>query len=237
MKLLLLGVAAMLGLADGAIGSVICSPGTLASYEGLGPDGCTIGSTTFSGFNAPSGISLSSAIPLSNISVTPQGGTANPSLVFSFSVTALNGQILESLINYSVSGALFTSTTITAGGTTTAGNGAVTDIQNYCLGGSFDSTGVFNCSSGKAGDLVVLGFGNDSAMFTGVASVNVTNDITFDSGGAGSGNSAAGGVFTAAFTSTTAVPEPRGLGLLAGLLVGGVYMRRIFFRSQRRHIQ
>jgi hypothetical protein len=51
-------------------------------------------------------------------------------------------------------------------------------------------------------------------------SVSVADDITFDSGGPGAGNRAAGGVFTDAFTSAQAgVPEPRTLALMiAGVL-------------------
>lgn len=233
MKLLLFGVAALLGFAEGAIGSVMCTPGTLASYEGLGSAGCTIGSTTLSGFNTPSGISLSTPISPSSIFITPQGDTGNPSLTFDISATAVNGQILEALINYSISGELFTSASIAASGTSTTGNGAVTDVQNYCLGGSFDSTGVLNCGSGSTGDLVVLGDGNDSAAFKGAAFIAVTNDITLDSGGAGTGNSAAGGVFT----STVVVAEPRDLGLLAALLLGVAFLRRNHFTSKRRDIQ
>lgn len=215
----------MLCIAPLASAAPICVMGTLASYEALGGGGCTIGTNIISGFNTPSGITGATAIAPGTIEITPSGGTSSPTLTFSTSATASNGAIFEALINYSIAGDEYTSDTMMLSGSSSSGNGDATDIQNYCLGGKFDSTGVSNCSSFNTGDLLVLGNGSDAATFAATASLSVTHDLTFDSGGVGVGNTASGGTVmdtytaTPATTGTTGTPEPAAYLLLAAGLI------------------
>jgi hypothetical protein len=208
MKHLAICFAAMLGIASFASASPVCSTGTLATYEALGAGGCTIGTNTVFDFNSPSGITGATPIAPADIKIIPSGGTASPTLMFETTSDATDGALLEALLDYSISGNAYTSDTITLAGTSSGGNGAVTDIQNYCLGGSFDSTGVNNCSSGNTNALLNLGDGFDPATFAPVPLLNVTDDFTLDSGGPGSDNFASGGSFTDAYTAQSAVPEP-----------------------------
>ena len=234
MKHIAICFAAIFGIAQLASAAQVCAAGTLATYEALGAGGCTIGTNTVFDFNTPSGISGATPIALGNINITPSGGTTSPTLTFTTSATASDGMLLEALIDYSISGNQYGSDSITLAGTASAGNGAVTDIQNYCLGGSFDSTGVSNCSSGNTGDLLLLGDGNSSVSFARASLLNVTDDFTLDSGGAGAGNTARGGTITDTFTT---VPEPATyLFIAAGLFLAMLpkTINKIFVREKEK---
>jgi hypothetical protein len=191
-----------------------------------------LGTSTVAGFQSLTGINLASPIAASSIGVTPSGG-ANPSLLFGLSISASNGQLLEALFTYTISGQTYNSDSASSVGTSVSGNGAVTDIQNYCLGGSFDATGVSNCSTGKAGMIVLLGDGSQANPFSPAASITVTNDLTFDSGGPGAGNLASGGKFTDSFTAAAPVPEPGSTGLITAALIAAALARRIQIRFRR----
>jgi hypothetical protein len=212
-------IIGIVGIAPLASGNSVCATGTLATYEALGPGGCTIGTNTVFDFNTPSGITGATPIAPGSIEIIPSGDTASPTLTFITSSTASDGTLLESLIDYSISGNQYTSDSIALTGSFSSGNGAVTDIQNYCVGGSFDSTGVSNCSSGNTNALLLLGDGSDSASFAQTPILNVTDDFTLDSGGFGTGNSAGGGTITDSFGAVAAVPEPDTYFLLAAALV------------------
>jgi hypothetical protein len=231
MKLAAAVCALATGVASLARGEPICVPGTLASYVALGAQGCSAGSSLLSNFEILSGINLSSPISPSAINITPIVSATDIGLTLNVSANATGGAILESLISYRISGGPFTAGSISAGGTSTTGNGAVTDIQNFCLGGSFGPSGVTGCSTGQTGSLLLLGDGSVSQSFAAATSLNVTDDITFDSGGSGTGNSAAGGVFTDRFTSAPAsVPEP---GTLTLLIAGAFSYAFIRLRNRR----
>ena len=208
------------GFASLARGEPMCVSGTLASYVALGSAGCSLGSDVLSGFETLSGINLSTPISPAAINITPLITAGNVGLMFTLSSNASGGSILEALVDYRMSGGSYTGASISASGTSASGNGAVTDIQNLCFGGLFGPDGVTGCSTGRTGTLLLLGDGSTSTAFAGAASVNVTDDITFDSGGPGSANGAAGGVFADTFaTSASSVPEPGALSLLiAGAL-------------------
>lgn len=208
---------APLGLA-----STMCTSGTLAGYEALGAAGCTIGTNTVANFNTPSGITGATPISPGSVDISVSGGSSTPTLTFTTTATATGGALLEALFDYTISGNAYTSDTITMAGTSMAGNGAATYIQNYCLGGSFDSTG-FTCATGNTNDLVVLANGNDLANFSPVSTIGVTDDFTLDSGGAGAGNNASGGTVMDAF-GTSPVPEPATFWLLSGGFLFGSYL-------------
>jgi hypothetical protein len=224
--------ALVTGFASLARGGPICVAGTLASYVALGTQGCSIGSSLLSGFETLPGSNGSLPISPVAINITPVMGAGDVGLTFNLAANAVGGSILEALISYRISGGSYTVGSISAGGTSTSGNGAVTDIQNFCRGGTFGPDGVTGCSTGQAGSLLLLGDGSVSTSFAAATSLSVTDDITFDSGGSGTGNRAAGGVFTDRFTSAPAsVPEPRTLTLL---IAGAFSCAFIRFRNRRR---
>jgi hypothetical protein len=209
-------------------GSPLCASGTLTSYEALGSGGCTIGSSTLFGFNTPPGLSSSYPIPPADIIISPTSGTNTLSLTFSLSTIAINNAVLEALINYSISGPLYALSSISASGTSSSGNGGVTDIQNFCAGGSFDLSGVRNCNTGNTGDLLILGDGNVSSSFPAVALLSLTDDFTLDSGDFGSANMAGAAAFTDQLTFAAAsVPEPQTLFLALARIFSAAVVRRL----------
>jgi hypothetical protein len=235
MKLAAAVCALVTGFASFARGEPICVSGTLASYVALGSPGCALGSNLLSSFEILSGINGSTPISSSAINITPLMNAGDVGLMFSLSSSASDGSILEALVGYRISGGSYTAASISASGTSASGNGAVTDIQNLCLAGSFGPDGVTRCSTGRTGTLLLLGDGSGSTSFAAAASVSVTDDITFDSGGSGSGNRAAGGVFMDNFTSSAGnVPEPRTLSLLIAGALSIAFIR--FTNGNRRKL-
>jgi hypothetical protein len=186
---------------------VTCMSGSLASYIALGSTGCTIGTNVLSGFQTLPGLTGSTPLSAQNITVTPVGGTTNPGITVQTNSTANPGQVFDTLIDYMISGNLYTGDSVALSNTSSSGNGAVTDIQDYCLGGTFGPNGVSGCS-GKAGNLLLLGNGSNQATFASAGKITVTHDFTLDSGVTGS---ASGGTIMDQFTaaaSPTGVPEP-----------------------------
>jgi hypothetical protein len=232
MKLAAAVCAVVTGFASLASGEPICVSGTLASYVALGAQGCSIGSNLLSGFDILSGINGSTLISPSDINVTPVMSASDIGLTLSVSSNASGGAILEALVSYRISGGSYLAGSISASGTSTSGNGVVTDVQNFCLGGSFGPDGVSGCSTGRSGNLLLVGDGAVSTSFASATSLSVTDDITFDSGGSGSGNRAAGGIFTDSFTSGLAsIPEPCTLSLL---IAGSLSLAFVRFRNGNR---
>jgi hypothetical protein len=223
------------GFASLARGEPICVSGTLASYIALGSPGCALGSNLLSNFETLSGISGSLPIASSNITVTPLLNAGNVGLLFNLSSNALGGDILEALFSYRISGGSYATASISASGTSVSGNGAVTDIQNLCLGGSFGPDGITGCSTSRTGSLLLLGDGSAPTSFAAASSLSVTDDLTFDSGGSGSSNRAAGGVFTDSVSSSaSSVPEPRTLSLLIVGALSAAFIR--FTHGNRRKL-
>lgn len=206
-----------------------CSGGSLTSYIALGMSGCTIGGNTLSDFQTLSGISGATPIATMDVSLTPIGGDLDPGFTAQVNMTASAGTILEALFTYKISGNSYTGSSILLANSSETGDGGVTDIQNYCAGGTFGPDGVSGCS-GVAGTLLTLDGiqQNDQNSFGGASFLNVTDDFTLDGGLAGS---ATGGIITDQFTATagTATPEPVSVAL-AGLglaFVLGLELRRI----------
>lgn len=194
-----------------------CSSGTLATYIGLGSGGCTIGADTLYDFQTVSGISGATAISTADVSISPLGGSFNPGITASVTQVAGANTQLELLFTYQISGSSYVGDSITLAGSSESADGAVTDIQNFCAGGTFGPDGVTGCT-GFAGSLLTLdGVQNqDSTALGPVSFIDVTDDLTLDGGLMGS---ASGGTITDRFS---AVPEPfdyclTGLGLALGL--------------------
>lgn len=196
-------------------GPVYCATGTLATYEALGSTGCMIGSVTVGSFGAVPGTGGATAIDPTDVIVTPSGGTTDPALTFSVDMNAATNMLLESIFTYQISGASFTSDALNLSNSSETGDGAVTDLQNYCIGGTFGPDGVDGCGTTTGGLLGLDGVQNmDSTSFPGAAFLSITDDFTLDGGTDGS---AAGGTFSDSFTatSTSSTPEP-GAFLLCG---------------------
>jgi hypothetical protein len=211
----------------------VCSSGTLATYEALGSTGCTIGAATVASFMAVSGTTGATAINPTTVTVTPSGGTTDPELTFSVSLTATNPTMLESIFTYMISGPAFTMDMITLSGSSETVDGDVTDIQNYCVGGSFGPDGVTGCTGSTSGALLTLdGIQNtDQTTVAGVSLLSITDDFVLDGGTAGT---ASGGTFLDQYTatSTSTVPEPGAFLLTATGLALSAFWK---FRSCTRN--
>ena len=205
-----------------------CGSGTLADYIALGSGGCTIGSNTLYDFNVVSGSFLATAISPSAVTIGELGGTSNPGITATVNVTA-NGNILEAIFTYRISGNSYSGDSITLAGSSETGNGAVSDAQNYCAGGTFGPDGVTGCT-GSAGTLATADgfFNNDSASFGAVNLLSITDDFTLDGS---NGGTASGGTITDQFVAkqVAAVPEPFSF-LLTG--VGFALGAGLTFRSR-----
>jgi hypothetical protein len=218
-------VLAILIPIQAAFGGPICTSGTLAGYEALGAGGCSIGAVTVASFGAVSGSAGATAIDPTVVAITPGGGTTNPELTFSVDLTATTPSLLEAIFTYAISGPAFTMDTITLSNSSETADGAVTDIQNYCIGGHFGPDGVTGCTGAVSGALLALdGIQNtDQTTILGVTQLSITDDFTLDGGTAGS---ATGGIFADQFTSTsttTVTPEPGGFLLTAsGLALAAI---------------
>jgi hypothetical protein len=192
-----------------------CTSGTLASYLALGSSGCTIGNDVLSNFQTLAGQTGATEIATNAVVVTPGGGTSSPSLTFTTTQSVSTGGLVESIFTYQLSAPSFISASLALSNSSETVDGGVTDIENFCAGGTFGPDGVDGCT-GTAGSLLALdGVQNSDTSPLGPASfVNVTNDFTLSGGTAGS---AAGGIFADSFTAT---PEPASLFMAAlGILI------------------
>jgi hypothetical protein len=180
-----------------------CSSGTLATYISLGPGGCAIGSNTLYDFQTVGGTAGATEIPTLDVTIIPLGGNFNPGFTASVSQSADANKELETIFTYRISGNSYVGDSITLGGSSETGDGAVTDVQNFCAGGTFGADGLTGCTGSPGSLLTLNGTQNNDSTALGPASLlSVTDDFTLDGGLAGS---ASGGNFTDRFS---AVPEP-----------------------------
>ncbi len=220
--------AAVFVFVEAASATPLCMNGTLAAYEALGAGGCSISSNIVASFMNVSGSTGATEISPTLVNIMPGGSTANPSLTFTVSTTANSGSLDEEIFTYIISGAVYSKDMSTLSGSSETGNGGVTDVQNYCAGGTFNSTGVAGCTTPATGTLLSIdGIQNsDSISLAGPQKVSITEDLTIDSGGTGS---ASGGTVEDQFTASAATPEPAGflLTFLGLALIGGGKFRLV----------
>jgi hypothetical protein len=216
-------LAGMLAFTPLVSASQVCVPGTLAAYIALGAGGCTIGTKTVSNFIALTG--GATQLATASVNVSTSGGTSNPTLVFSVTQSPTANPGVETIFDYRISGNTYTNSALALSGSSETGNGAVTDLENICIGGTWDASGVTTCSTGisKTASLTTLdGIQNtDSKALTAAAFLSVTNDIELD-------GPATGAVGTDSFTATSATPEPASWCLFAmGLAVSAFFKIRV----------
>ncbi len=198
---------ALFGVVQLASAAPACVSGSLASYIALGSGGCMIGTNILSQFTESSFLAGATAIAPGSLTVTPIGGTTNPGITVTGTITANTGQTFDALLNYTIAGNTFTSDTLTLANTSATGNGAVTDIQNFCQNGNFTPPAfVGGCPAGMGpgSPLVVLGNGSAQANLSAF-SVGVTHNFTVDSGGTGT---ASGISVTDQYAAIAGTPEP-----------------------------
>ena len=198
-----------------ARGAPLCVSDTLGGYISLGAAGCQVGGATFSGFAmlAP----ITGATPISNVTISPYQASNVVGFDFQINGAAVSGDLLQAIFGFQVTGNSIVADSLSVSGVSSTGAGFITDIQDYCLGGSFPPNDVTGCG-GTAGTLVVVDNGGDQASFGGVSLVGVVNDFTLD---AGSGGGATGGLVSQRFTlAASAVPEPQTWMLLSSALMG-----------------
>lgn len=208
-RLLFLATALFINLSPCATAAT-CTNGSLASYISLGSEGCTIGTNTLYDFQTVSGTAGAMEISTQDVTISPLGGNYNPGFIASISQSTSANNELETIFAYRISGTTYVGDCITLGSSSETGDGAVTDVQNLCAGGTFGPDGLTGCT-GSPGSLLTLD-GTQNQDATGLGSVSllsVTDDFTLDGGLAGS---AAGGNFTDRFS---AVPEPSSCWLIA----------------------
>jgi hypothetical protein len=228
MKRFALTIAAVIATA-GLSSAATCGNGSLASYIALGAGGCTIGSNTLFGFQTVSGTAGATPIATSALAIAPFGGATSFGFTAALTQTAGANSLLETIFTYQISGNSYTGSSIALAGSSETGDGAVTDIQNYCAGGTFGPDGVTGCAAVTSALVTLDGIQQtDSASFAGVSLLSITDDFTLDGG---LGGSASGGSFTDQFTarSVSAVPEPFGFSLM-GLGLGLVLVLRALLK-------
>ncbi|MCZ2078429.1 MAG: hypothetical protein HUU41_16495 [Bryobacteraceae bacterium] len=212
-------------LAPGWGAPVVCSPGSLDSYIGLGTDGCTIGDATLSRFASLPPPDGASEIAPGAIFVTPLLDGARFALRFGLGATAAAGDILQSLISFQVNASGLAGVEVSLAGAAAAGDAAVTATSNLCLEGAFSG---FDCIGTPENAPIAFTIAADSLLsarqtFSRSMNVGLLQDIVVDAGTAGS----------AALESSTlrfsAVPEPgTQITLFSGLLFAA------FLRLRRR---
>lgn len=212
----------------------ICPTTTYDNYLGSGFS-CGIDDKTFSNFqysgtSNPPGFGL----PAGSIAVTPITTPGNPGFQYSggwFASTASGILSETSTIQYTANvnqgGNPITDLSLSIGGATWTGTGAVLVTETACLGAMLPA-----CSSGQEITLSVFdsSVGSklfDSASFAGVNEVDIAEGIQVQ---AGTGGSATVSLVTNQF-SEGAVPEPTSLVLFGtGVLGLGALLRRKFGR-------
>jgi len=199
----------------------------LASYEALGAGGCSIGTNLFYSFGGVGGTAGATEIDPTQVSINPSGGTGDPELSFAVDQNADTGDLLESIFTYQITGNTYLQSAVTLGGSSETVDGAVTDIQNLCEGGTFGPDGVTGCTGTPNGLVLLDGFLNsDSTPLGSPTLVSVTDDFTLDGGTAGT---ASGGTFSDQFEAAVVpTPEPR------GALPLGLFMLLVFVAWEKR---
>lgn len=205
-------------LGSSASAAPLCMTDTLAGYIGLGSAGCEIGGGTFSGFQTLTPITGALPIAPTAITITPVQSGSMLGLDVTADVNVMSGELYQVLLGYMLMAPSITSSRVTLSGGSVSGGAFVTDIQNFCAGGTFLPGDVTGCNGSATDGLVVLNAGTQQASFAAVSQISVVHDLTFDALG---GGSATGGMVMDRFTVSSAapIPEPQTYALLSSALL------------------
>ena len=213
----LVGIA-LLALAPAA-NAATCASGTLADYIGLGVVGCEVGSAHFSGFASLPTLPVGSTpIAATAISVTPLVSLTHPGFLFGLNAAASAGNVLSALIQFqafSTSLSPFVGASAEIAGAAITGDGAVTMIEDLCLGGLFANP-PSDCA-GSPDTLLTLvdafsSLTSASTTFPNSSPIDVVVNFIVDGGESGGAQLESGSV---RFVTGALVPEPSTLALLS----------------------
>ena len=224
MRRLLLGAVFVLAIPNLGTASP-CVPGTLANYIALGAGGCSVGGTTFFDFSANSLLQGATPIAAADIAVNPLASAIG--LAFGFNVNAGAGDLFDVLIGYGVNGGSFETNSLYMTGSSVTPDGAITAIEDKCIGGTYAGNDPSTACSGTAlfpplivFDIGVLADLSETALFAPSSFFDVFTEITIDGGL--SGSATLNGAVTNQFGE---VPEPSAI-LLVGSGLFGLWARR-----------
>ncbi len=169
-------------------------PGTLASYLALGPDGVTIGSTTFSNFTLDALQTGATQIPTS-ILVNPINIFGAPALEFIVQQTALAGEIFELKLSYKVQDISIVGAEVAFDMAAATGDAAVTATLDLMGPAPQPATLIAVATSG-------FSTFSEETSFPSVSQIFAQTDLVIDGGFAGQGSA------RSVTNSFQAVPEP-----------------------------
>jgi len=203
-----------------------CLPDSLQGYVNLATP-CSLGGADFGDFELLPGQNGATPIDPALIQVTPLVGLL---VGFQFTVNQDAGadDLFESIFSYTASVGTFSTAQLAMAGATATGDGAVTVVEDVCVGSVF-GPGISGCPAGARRTNIVFAIDGDSdnsesAGFPPNTFLNVVNDLTVDGGLAGTASVASFTNLFAVAPAQTEVPEPAtGLLLAAGL--GAVWRR------------
>jgi hypothetical protein len=190
-----------------------CAADTLAGYVALGAGGCEIGSTSFQSFGVLEVPFGALEIDPADVLVTPLvDDPLRPGLSFVLAAAATANELLEVLVAYQVAAPLLRGAEVALDGSSVSGDGAVTAIEDVCIGGVFDPDGPTGCT-GLDEALIAFDVGFDAEpsvtlLFEDASLLAVVKDIAVDGGLEGAAS-------LAGVTNRFLVPEPATALLLA----------------------
>jgi hypothetical protein len=214
--------------------AALCAPGTLQDYINLGSGGCQIGVTSYADFSL-------GTIPFGAIPIDPNAIAVTPTslsipdfqllgLLFTVNLTATAGTLLDTLVHFDVSATSIAGARATLGGADATADGAVTLIEEMCLGGFFAGIEPVGCPTTTATLLpfAIEGFSDPdlSAAFPPATFLDVFADIGIDGGLAGTATLTSARLLFAVPAGILAEPSAPMLVLLGLAMLAAIRHRR-----------